>query len=460
MKQVIINVGSSLTVKRLPPHLIPKIRELLIIENPLYKENEKHGHSNYKTSRKLRFISADSKTMPRGFINTLRKLLQEENIDYRIRLKTVSRPLLPILKSNISFEKRPYGAAAVEKVLKRKFGVLQAPTGSGKTVIAIETMVRRNEHTLIVVHTKELMYQWRDRLLDFTDIKEEEIGLVGDGRQEGIKKITVGIINSLQKIKVLDGIFGYVIVDECHRVPSTVFSKFLIRLDTKYMLGLSATPYRRDGLTQVINFFMGDVIHVIKTKKLQDHGHIMRANLKVIETKFSPYVQGVYDYQRVIKKMVNDDDRNNLIVSKVLKQAEKEIGKGVILVISDRKNHCEDLFRLLSNSLFRTFLVTGSTPKDKRQYATEQLNAGLGEILIATGQLIGEGFDLKHLSSIFLTTPIKYPGRLIQYVGRILRKADGKEKATIFDFDDPCWLLKGSFGKRMKTYKEMGVENV
>jgi superfamily II DNA or RNA helicase len=452
MKQITINVSNRLQVSNLPRQVVEELFSIFIIDNPKFKENNKHGHSNLGVPSRLTFIQ-DTRTLilPKGAINTLKKKLKEYKLDFKVVDYTLSSPF--DIKSNIKLH--DYQKKACERMLKRRFGVLQAPTGSGKTVMAIKLIEERKEKTLIVVHTKELMYQWRERLLEFTDMKE--IGLQGDGNKT-IEGVTIGIINTLQKsVYNYKDFFGHVIVDECHRCPSTTFSKFLKRMNTKYMLGLSATPYRRDELSQVINFFMGDTIHEIETKKLQKQGHIMKAKLKVIQTKFNTYVKSVYDYQKVIKKMVNNDKRNNLIVNKVIKQAEKEKGKGVILVISDRKNHCEDLFMLLSDSLFRTFLVTGSTPKDKRQYAIEQLNAGKGEILIATGQLIGEGFDLKHLSSIFLTTPIKYQGRLIQYIGRILRKAEGKEKATIYDFEDPCWLLKGSFGKRMKTYKEMGI---
>tara|TARA_Y100000034_G_C6904427_1_gene419254 strand:- start:2380 stop:3747 length:1368 start_codon:yes stop_codon:yes gene_type:complete len=453
MKPVTLTVGNKLLAYHLPKEIVEEMTSILIIDNPKFKECEKHGYSTRGVPSRLKFIEQyhDHVIMPRGAVNILRRKLKEEEIEFKVIDDTASLPI--DIKSNIKLH--DYQEKACEKILKRRFGVLQAPTGSGKTVMAIKIIEERKQATLIIVHTKELMYQWRDRLQEFTDVKE--IGLQGDGHKE-IKRVTVGIINTLQKSAVrYDGFFGQVIVDECHRCPSTIFSKFIKKLNTKYMLGLSATPYRRDGLSQVINFFMGDTVHKIETKKLQEEGHILKAKVKIVKTKFNTHVESVYDYQRVIKEMVNNNSRNSLIVNKVIKQAGKK--DGIVLVISDRKNHCHELWgRILEKGTGHTVLqVTGSTPPRVRKEAVTKLNAGKIDIVIATGQLIGEGFDLKSLSSIFLTTPIKYQGRLIQYIGRILRKADGKEKATIFDFDDPCWLLKGSFGKRMKTYKEMGV---
>jgi superfamily II DNA or RNA helicase len=381
-------------------------------------------------------------------------MLIEKKIPYRIRQRTNSHQCAPILESKISFEEHPYGLKAVEKILKKRTGVLQAPTGSGKTVIAIETIVRRNERALVVVHTKELMYQWRDRILQFTNLKAEEIGLIGDGKKQ-LGLVTIGIIDSLRKITqpLIDQI-GYVIVDECHRVPSTTFPKFIVKMNTKFILGLSATPYRRDGLTQVIHFFMGDTVHVIKTKMLQKQGHIIKPDLKLIKTDFSPHITSTREYVKVLKKLTEDEDRNTLILHNIHLQAKKN--SGIILVISDRKGHCNLLFEKINPEL-NPVLLTGSSTPSQRQKALEMLNNGEAGALVATKQLVGEGLDVPHLSSIFLTTPIKWKGSLIQFIGRILRTAEGKENALIVDFEDPCWLLKGSLNSRMKGYKEMGI---
>jgi superfamily II DNA or RNA helicase len=461
MRQVTIKVGNTIKIKNLPPHLIPTIRQQLIIENPMWLENEKHKRTNHGVPKKLRFISKDSKTVPRGFLNELRKIFKEAKVDYRIRRSTISNPIT--IESKISFESRLYGKKAVDRILQKRFGVLQAPTGSGKTVIAIETICERKEKTLIVVHTKELLHQWVARLLEHSNITKDDIGLIGDGKKT-VGKVTVGIINSLRNIsdkepEFFDKVFGYVVVDECHRIPSSTFSEFIINLDTKYMLGLSATPYRRDGLDLVIRIFMGDIIHKINTKTLQREGHILKAKLTMIKTRFSPYIDREIEtgsnYQIIMRKLIEDEERNKLIIDNVCWQSS--MVKGIALVVSDRKEHCRILFDKIPHKK-EMRLLTGDSSPAERKLITEELNEGKVTILVATAQLIGEGYDVKHLSSVFLTTPIKYEGKLVQLIGRVLRTADGKEEAMIFDFNDPCYLLRGSYNSRLKSYKSMGVK--
>jgi superfamily II DNA or RNA helicase len=466
MNKVKISVTNHIEVKGLSNKIIRQIRETLIIDNPKYIENGKMGYSNWQTPRRLRFIDDKTTLIPKGFLSRLKKMLIKEGIVYSIRHKTVNRPCLPVMKSKISFTGRPYGATAVDKIMKKRFGVLQAPTGSGKTVIAIETIVRRNNHTLIVVHTKELMHQWKERLLQFTNLQEEDIGLIGDGKKT-FGLVTIGIINSLQKKQPAGtpapykycNYFGYVVVDECHRAPSSTFSNFLKTLNTRYMLGLSATPYRRDGLSEVIHFFVGDILYVIDHIELQEQGHILRASLKVIKTDFVSEVDSINNYHALISELVADKTRNTLIVSEAIKQNRKK--KGIVLLVSDRKEHCQTLLSEIPLSE-KAVMLTGSTPTKRRQQIIKALNDGVYNMLVATAQLIGEGTDIADLWSIFLTTPISGTdgkmGKLIQVIGRIVRIAEGKDKALIVDFDDPCWMLKGSFGKRMRTYKEMGVK--
>lgn len=476
MKQVTLKVGNVIKIKNIPHHLIPEIRRGLIIENPKWLENEKYKRSNKNVPKKLRFVSEDSKTVPRGYLRQLIKLFKEHNVDYRIRRNA---PPFPIeIESNISFEDRPYGLKAVDKIMLKKTGVLEAPTGSGKTVIAIETICRRKEKTLVIIHTKELQDQWVKRLEKFTNAKEEngDIGRIGGGGKNKIgSKVTVGIINSLRNLtdkdpNHFDKTFGYVIVDECHRVPSNTFSKFLVHINVKYILGTSATPFRTDGLDQVINFFVGDVVHKIKTKRLQKDGHILKANLKIIKTTFSPQIEYGDDgktygsntksakYRKALNLLVEDRCRNDLIIRTLTKQLRE--AKGIPLIVSERTAHCFTLFKKIPEH-YSPVIITGTMKKSERDESIDKLNNGKAGAVVATIQLIGEGLDQPELSSIFLTTPISGREekmiRLIQTIGRILRIAEGKDGATIFDFNDPCWILRGSYIKRKKAYKEMGI---
>jgi superfamily II DNA or RNA helicase len=179
----------------------------------------------------------------------------------------------------------------------------------------------------------------------------------------------------------------------------------------------------------------------------------MTASLRITETGFDyPFMD---DYQSLISDLVCDQERNEIIVKDVMNQVNTETG--IALVISDRKNHCKKLCELIETEGIETRLLTGAITNGKRKDIIEELDQGHVKVLVATGQLIGEGFDLKTLSSIFITTPIKFSGRVKQYIGRILRMADGKDKAIIYDYKDEPGILQYSFKNRLRAYGDLGV---
>ncbi len=455
LKRAIVMVDSKITFKtnNLPDRVTRKLQERLIFDNPQFLENEKRGYSTYNVPEKLCFIKedGDSYIIPRGFINQLTRILKCNSVPFKIIDRTTS---LPETHFEFTGELYPYQTEAVQKILSKRFSVLNAPTGSGKTVIALKAIAQRRQPTLIITHTKELLYQWRDRIEQFLSIPKEEIGTIGDGRKEIGKQITVAIINSLYKfIDKVKGYPGFVIIDECHRTPSRTFTKVLKKFNSRYMLGLSATPYRRDGLTKLIYLYIGDTVHTVDIQELQKSKKVMTATLRITETGFDyPFMD---DYQSLISDLVCDQERNEIIVKDVINQVNTETG--IALVISDRKRHCEILRSLIEAEGIETRLLTGEINNGKRKSIIEELNQGGVKVLVATGQLIGEGFDLKTLSSIFITTPIKFSGRVKQYIGRILRMAHGKDKAIIYDYSDKLGILQYSFKNRLRTYKDLGV---
>ena len=238
-----------------------------------------------------------------------------------------------------------------------------------------------------------------------------------------------------------------ILVHNCHRTPATMFSEVVQAFDCKYMLGLSATPYRRDGLTNLIHWFVGDLTHKIDPVELQDTESVLIPEIRTRETGFN--------YQKLLSLIVVNEDRNNMIVQDVLFEAKRP---GTALVVSDRIEHCEILFdqlRLAPGIGYEIEMLTGQLKPKERSSVVEDIRAGKVKVVIATIQLIGEGFDCPGLSSLFLATPIKFSGRLIQVVGRILRPADGKTP-RVYDYQDPVGPLFASAKAREKTYREMG----
>jgi superfamily II DNA or RNA helicase len=331
---------------------------------------------------------------------------------------------------------RPFQEIAVDKMLAKDFGTLSSATGSGKTVMALYIISRRKQPALIIVHTKDLAAQWVERIEAFLGIESEAIGFIGSGKKVIGDKITVALVQSLYKCaEEVAGKIGFLLVDECHRCPSRTFTEAVSSFDSQFMLGLSATPYRRDKLSQLIFWHLGDKHHEVDKSQLIETGDILSAKVIFRETNFTTRYDPVSEYSKMLTELASDTQRNILIASDIVGEAAKN--SGICLILSDRKVHCENLQALLRYRFkLESELLTGDLDIGDRQKVLERINRGQVQVIIATGQLIGEGFDCKDLTTLFLATPIKFSGRLLQYLGRVLRPATGKKYARVFDYVD------------------------
>lgn len=383
----------------------------------------------------------------------------------------------------------PFQEFALHKICLHRRGVFQIPTGGGKTVLALAIIASKAVPTLIIVHTKELLQQWIDRIETFLNIPREEVGIIGEGVCFVGDRITVGIVNSLvNNLTPEFQKFGMVIVDECHRTPAETFTKVVNFFRARYKYGLTATPYRRDGLSEVIHFYLGKTIFKLSIHDAQKMGFIMTPLLKTFITEFKhpfPYIclkckkktmahyeecpncggkiEQVIDYTKLLSALVKDPLRNDIITAQLKSIMEKKDKDAIILCVSDRAAHVKALQELINYE--KSVLLTGKIADGKRKKIVSDLRAGEKDLIFATTQLIGEGFDLPNISGIVLTTPIrgksgdKRSPRLAQVVGRALRPADGKGQPVIYDFVDiKVPILLGSFKSRKKVYRELGIE--
>jgi len=430
------------------------LKEQLTMVNPKWLENERMGRWNRGTPKVLRLYSKwkDSLWVPRGYMRRLLIQCRENQIEPQIEDQ---RRVLPEKDFTFSGTLKTFQTAAATKMLSKEFGTLSAPTGSGKTVMALYMIAARKQPTLIIVHTKELAFQWIEAIDQFLGIEESEVGLIGAGKRTTGEKITVALVQSLYRCadEVYEGV-GHLVVDECHRAPSRTFTEAVTEFDSKYMLGLSATPWRRDNLSKLIFWHLGDVHWEVDKSQLVEDGHILRVEVVLRETDFNPYHDPVKHYSKMLLELTTDDDRNRLIASDVAK--ESAICRGVCLVLSDRKKHCETLRAMLKyKHNVQADLLTGDLATEERRQVLQRLNNGETKVLIATGQLVGEGFDCKALSTLFLSTPIRFSGRLIQYLGRVLRPDQDKQHARVFDYVDArVDVLKAAAKQRQRVYAE------
>ena len=425
-----LTVTSECLLSDAPEELRAIIREQLTVDNPKYLAAQRYSRWVGKQIKPKLFFyreEGDSLIFPRGFGNRAvllcRGLLGVDPvlIDQRRKVAPVHYTFIGKL--------RPYQQDAVQALTSHSFGVLEAGTGSGKTVMALKMIVKRRQPSIILVHSRELLEQWMERIATFLNI---QAGQAGGGRYDP-RPVTVAIVNTARnRLDDLVPRFGQLIVDECHRVPATLFTKVVSGFDTFYMLGLSATAFRREvGMTRLIYSYMGDRVHSVAPAVLTETGAVVRPDLIQRETAFFAPYSG--EYPQLIKALTQDHKRNQQIVSDVVEKIQQ--GGGTVLLVSDRVAHCQELLHGLRQKNIIAEMLTGSISLTARAKIVKQVQKGEVQVLLSTLQLISEGFDCPGLSTLILTTPIRFEGRLLQVVGRIMRPAEGK-KALVIDYVD------------------------
>jgi len=449
-----ITIKNDLFLTELPDHLMAEIQDRLTFTNPAYTEAEKMNRWTGNLDRELKFYRAENGGLhiPRGFIGQLISMARKAGIPFQIE---DHRRTLPEVDFHFAGELRDFQQDAVNNLIKYDFATLPAPTGSGKTVIGLAMIAARRQPVLVIVHTRELLNQWIERIETFLGIPRSEIGIIGNGKKTIGERVTVGIVNSIYPMAgEIRQHIGHLIVDECHRTPSRTFTEAVSAFDCKFMLGLSATPYRRDGLSRLIFWHLGDVRHEIKAEDLQDSGDILRVKAIQRFTNFRSWADATTQYAQMLAELTQDNDRNELIAGDVIREAGN--GGGICLVLTDRRDHALRLVTRIRAGGIRAEVLTGELPAKERQGIVDRLNAGAIKVLVATGQLIGEGFDCRELSTLFLTTPIRFDGRVRQYLGRVMRPAPGKDQAVVYDYvDSEVGVLRASARQRARVYGEV-----
>ena len=439
-----LELDNRLHLHGVPAELAAQLCAQFTVDNPLFVAARKAGRYTGNLAPRLYFCQTEKGklTMPRGAVNTVWRRARGHG---PVELED-NRLVLPEIDLTFRGSLRPYQQQACNSAMDSSMGVLEAGTGSGKTVMACAVIAARKQPVLVLVHSKELLYQWRDRIEQFLGI---EAGLIGDGRFD-VRPLTVGIVNTVRtRLDELVDRFGHVVVDECHRVAASMFTKTVTAFPARYILGLSATPYRRDsGLDNLIGWFIGEHRVRVDMCTLQEVGAVLRPKIVERETDFRYHYDE--DYQEMIAALVDNPHRNEIIAADIRQQVEQ--GR-TALVVSDRVAHLERLSELAGVTGAR--LLTGRAAKKERQEIVADLRDGRVPVLFSTLPLIGEGFDCPGLDSLLIASPVRFSGRLKQVVGRVLRPAKGKQP-LVFDYvDGRVGLLADQAKGRRRIYATM-----
>jgi len=353
----------------------------------------------------------------------------------------------------------PRQEEAVKALLSHEQGVLVAPPGIGKTIIACAVAASRNVPTLILVHRKPLLDQWRVQIMNTLGLSNKDIGQIGGGRRRQSGFIDLVMIQSLSNRTDVEQIFdkyGLIVVDECHHIPAVSFEKVINRAPIRYILGLTATPYRRDGLQDIITMQCGPIRHRISSQQAsKDHDLDLR--LIVRQTSFEYRDGDDVQIQDIFRELVRDSDRTSNICADIL-EALRE-GRRT-LILSEWREHCRLLADKLAHMGKTCFVLDGTLKKkvrDEMFASMRQMPPEKDLLIIATGSYIGEGFDCPQIDTLFLTFPVSFRGRIVQYAGRLMRQWEGKSEVRIYDYPDiKVSVLRKMYGKRLKAYRDLG----
>jgi len=448
-----------LKIDSIPRALLDDAIQTLTIKNPAYTKAEKAGRWTGNIDRLLKYYELRANGMgdkflvlPRGFLPLLLSYAKQHKLRWTLHNYTHTTELVEF---DSTIQLRDYQQPAVDAAVERGNGVIVSPAGSGKTVMGLELIARLRQPALWVTHTKELLYQAIDRAVEFLQLQKDEIGIYGAGKKTIGEKLTVGLVQTLVKgipDELLNGV-GTVVLDEAHHCPASSFLDVVSQFPAKYRYGLTATPYRKDGLTKPMYWSLGYKVFEVVADTLMDAGKVIRPAVKFVESNFYyPYDD---DYAAMVTALTEDTERNKLIIDKLDAEA---VSGHYCIVLSERVDHCYVLRELLAHAAphILSEVLVGNVAKIKRQEIIERLRNKDIQVIFATNPLAEEGLDLPHLSRLFLTCPSRNKRKVIQAVGRIMRPCEGKTDAVVYDVIDPeVGLLASQARSRMRMYEEL-----
>jgi len=443
---------------QLPQVLVNRLIRLAAFQNPEFYKAQAMRMSVWDKPRVIGCAENYPQhiALPRGCLDSALSLLHNSGITCEIIDERFAGT-----ECDVTFlgKLRPDQEAAVSELLLHDCGVLCAPTAFGKTVTASAVIAHRKVNTLVLVHRTELLKQWQERLRLFLQTSNG-IGVIGGGKHKPGGNIDIAVMQSISRHGEVDPLvknYGQIIVDECHHIGSVSFDAILKEAHARYVLGLTATPVRRDGLHPVIFMHCGPIRHTAARPKESPH------NLEVISRTRSTHGNLPSDarIQDVFREIVLDHNRTVAIANEV----RNAFGQGrKVLVLTERTDHLDDIATTLVSLKLSPFVLHGRLSKKKRTVIISELNAlppDAPRILLATGKLVGEGFDHPPLDTLVLAMPVSWKGTLQQYAGRLHREHSGKTDVRIIDFVDTGYpALLRMWDKRQRGYKAMGYRIV
>jgi superfamily II DNA or RNA helicase len=441
--------------------VLDAMRRLATFSNPKFLERQRMRLSTARTPRVIACFEETGRflALPRGCRDSLEELL--EGLGTKLEVadeRTDGRDL----DARFTGELAPAQVLAAQDMLAHELGVLCAPPGRGKTVIAAHLIAARARSTVVLVHRKPLLEQWIERLSQFLDVDSEAIGVIGGGRRKPTGLIDVAMVQSLSRHNALGELlsaYGHLVVDECHHVPAVTTERVLQEAPARHVTGLTATPQRRDGHHPIIAMQCGPTRHTMDHRS----GPADRAlRLRVLRrnTSFDPSALPTdASIQETYGALVDDEERTAMIAADALQLIAEDRSP---VILTERREHLERLRACLIDRVPTLITLHGEMPAAKARATAERLGGipdGEPCLVLATGRYLGEGFDAPRLDTLLLAMPVAWKGTVIQYAGRLHRAHVAKREARVYDYvDAEVPVLRRMFAKRLKAYRALGYE--
>jgi len=463
--QIELVLGNQIYIEKggLPPVLLNRLVRLAAFQNPEFYKAQAMRLSTYN---KPRIISCcedfpNHIGLPRGCLDEVLDLLNDVKIEPTIIDKRIpGNPIALVFQGVL----RPDQKEAAISMLSHDTGVLSATTAFGKTVVAAYLIAERGANTLILVHRRQLLDQWVDRLSTFLGLDPKDIGQIGGGKRKPSGIVDVALIQSLSRKGVVDdivGMYGHLVVDECHHISARSFEIVSRQCKAKYITGLSATVIRKDGHHPIIFMQCGPVRYRVDERKQAatrpfTHKVIVRKTAFKIDSDIDLEHLPIHE---VYTALQNDENRNNLIIDDVISAVDR---KRSPILLTERKEHLALLEDRLSRFVENLIVLKGGTGQRERQQIAEMMDSipeDEERLIIATGRYLGEGFDDARLDTLFLALPVSWRGTLSQYAGRLHRLHYMKKEVIRYDYvDHYVPVLVKMYKRRLAGYKAIGYE--
>ncbi len=457
--EVVLANRLYLPISQIPNPLIAQFKKLASFSNPKFFKAQGLRLSTNGIARFICLAELDSGylSLPRGCWDDLKAICSELGIALQVKDNRFVGQVLADMTFVGSL--RSAQSKAIDVLMQHDIGVLHAPTAFGKTVTAIGLIQRRGVNTLILVHNKQLVDQWQERLKAF--IQGIDIGVYTGTKKKPTGQVDIATYQSLinrsdNSVHALVKEYGQIIVDECHHLSAPQYEQVLSEAHAKYVVGVSATLERRDGHQPIIFMQAGRVRHTIKSDRSNQFAQVLdrrELNLEVplhlSSNESKPHISEIYRW------LMLHPIRNATIVEGI----QNEVSNGrVPIVLTERREHANIIAGLLNDVGITHQILVGSM--NKKQQAEVMSNLDTTQVIVATGRFIGEGFDLPRLDTLILALPVSWKGSLIQYVGRIQRDYKGKEEVKVIDYiDAKIPMLLRMFKKREKGYRALGFSS-